>query len=117
VRVRTPSSSRPCSCHHPPDLDAKRWTALTYPTNTLIAAQTWMPAISVPAGYTKDGLPVGIELVGLPYREADLLSIAYSFEQLTKYRKAPASTPTPRVTAASATDACTKLPERLLAES
>jgi amidase len=75
------------------DLDAKRWTVLTYPTNTLIAAQTWMPAISVPAGYTKDGLPVGIEVVGLPYREADLLSVAYSFEQVTKYRKPPASTP------------------------
>jgi amidase len=75
------------------DLDGKRWTVLTYPTNTLIAAQTWMPAISVPAGYTKDGLPVGIEVVGLPYREADLLSIAYSFEQLTRYRKPPASTP------------------------
>ena len=75
------------------DLDAKRWTVLTYPTNTLIAAQTWMPAISGPAGYTKDGVPVGIEVVGLPYREADLLSIAYSFEQVTKYRKAPASTP------------------------
>jgi Asp-tRNA(Asn)/Glu-tRNA(Gln) amidotransferase A subunit family amidase len=75
------------------DIKAKRWTTLTYPTNTLIAAQTWMPAVSLPAGYTKAGLPVGIEMMGLPYREADLLSLAYAFEQATKYRRPPASAP------------------------
>ena len=60
------------------------WTS---PTNTLIAAQTWMPAMSVPAGFTPGGLPVGLEIVGLPYREADLLSLAYAFEQATMHRR------------------------------
>ena len=75
------------------DLDAHKWTTFTYPTNTLIAAQSWLPAISVPAGFSEAGLPVGIEMMGLPYREADLVSIAYAFEQLTHHRRAPASTP------------------------
>ena len=74
------------------DLDAGKWTTFTYPTNTLIAAQSWLPAISVPAGFAS-GLPVGIEMMGLPYREADLVSIAYAYEQLTHHRRAPASTP------------------------
>ena len=60
---------------------------MDFPTNTLIAAQTWMPAVSVPAGFTPDGLPVGLEIVGLPYREAGLLSLAYAYEQLTRHRK------------------------------
>ena len=71
------------------DLDAGRWTTLSFPTNTLIAAQSWMPAISVPAGFTADGLPVGMEIVGLPYGEARLLALAYAFEQATRHRRPP----------------------------
>ncbi|HCU88376.1 MAG TPA: amidase [Gammaproteobacteria bacterium] len=75
------------------DLDAGKWTTFTYPTNTLIAAQSWLPAISVPAGFSQAGLPVGIEMMGLPYNEASLVSLAYAFEQLTHHRRPPASTP------------------------
>jgi amidase len=42
----------------------KKWTTLTFPTNTLIAAQTWMPSICLPAGFAPGGIPVGIEFVG-----------------------------------------------------
>ena len=52
-----------------------------------------MPAVSVPAGFTKAGVPVGMEIVGYPYREADLLSVAYAFEQKTGHRRPPASAP------------------------
>lgn len=75
------------------DLNAGRWKTLEFPTNTLVGAQTWMPAISVPAGFTAGGVPVGMEILGLPYREGDLLALAYSFEQATNHRRAPASTP------------------------
>ena len=68
------------------ELDAGKWPLLDFPTNTLIAAQTWMPAVSVPAGFTPGGLPVGLEIVGLPYREAELLSLAYAYEQLSRHR-------------------------------
>lgn len=76
------------------ELEAGKWRpVLTFPTNTLLAAQTWMPAASVPAGFTSGGLPVGLEIVGLPYREADLLSLAYAFEQATLHRRPSPHTP------------------------
>ena len=75
------------------ELDGGKWPLLEFPTNTLIAAQTWMPAISVPAGFTDANLPVGLEMVGLPYREADLLSLAYAFEQATLHRRPSAHVP------------------------
>lgn len=63
---------------------------LTFPTNTLIASQTWMPSISLPAGFSEEGLPVGLELVVLPYHEPDLFRLGYGFEQVTRHRRAPA---------------------------
>ena len=70
-----------------------RWTALTFPTNTLIAAQTWMPSICVPAGFPPAGIPVGIEIVVLPYHEPDLFRLGYAFEQATHHRRPPAAAP------------------------
>jgi amidase len=51
------------------------------------------PAISVPAGFTADGLPVGLEFLGRAYDEATLIRLAYGFEQGTLFRHPPASTP------------------------
>jgi len=70
-----------------------RWTVLGFPTNTLIAAQTWLPSICLPAGFTPAGVPVGIEMVVLPYHEPDLFKLGFAFEQATHHRKAPQSTP------------------------
>jgi Asp-tRNA(Asn)/Glu-tRNA(Gln) amidotransferase A subunit family amidase len=71
------------------ELDGGRWTTLTFPTNTLIASQAWLPSVSVPAGFTDEGLPVGMEIVGLPYAEPTVLRLAYAFEQATGHRRAP----------------------------
>ncbi len=52
---------------------------------------TGLPAISVPAGFTADGLPVGLQIVGKPRGDLALLQIAHTFEQATAYyRTAPA---------------------------
>ena len=51
------------------------------------------PAISVPAGFTAEGLPVGLEFLGRAYDEATLIKLAYGFEQGTLARQAPGSTP------------------------
>jgi amidase len=69
--------------------DRKQWTTLTFPTNTLIASQTWSPAMTVPAGFTSDGLPVGLEFVAAPYDEATVFRLGYAFEQATRHRRAP----------------------------
>jgi len=61
--------------------------------STILAPMIGFPAISVPAGFTSDGLPVGIELLGRPFSEPTLISLAYSYEQETHHRKPPLSTP------------------------
>jgi amidase len=43
------------------------------------------PAISVPAGFTNAGLPVGIQIVGRHRDEWSMLQIAHAFEQATKH--------------------------------
>ena len=46
---------------------------------------TGLPAISVPAGFTNDGLPVGAQLVGKPRGDLELLRLAHTFEAATNY--------------------------------
>jgi amidase len=46
---------------------------------------TGLPAISVPAGFTADGLPIGLQIVGRRGADLDLLKIAHAFEQATRY--------------------------------
>jgi amidase len=70
-----------------------RWTVLSYPTNTVIAAQSWLPSICLPAGFSPAGVPVGLELIAPPYHEPDLFRLGYAFEQQTHYRRPPASAP------------------------
>jgi amidase len=50
---------------------------------------TGAPAVSVPAGFTSDGLPVGIQIVGRHSCEADLLRLARAFEQAVNIRRRP----------------------------
>jgi len=77
-----------------PTMDGrKQWTVLTFPTNTLIASQTWMPAMTVPAGFTNSGLPVGLEFVAKPYDEPTVFRLGYAFEQATHHRRPPESAP------------------------
>ena len=49
--------------------------------------------ITVPAGFTSDGLPVGITFFGRAYSEPTLLKFAYSYEQATHHRIPPTTTP------------------------
>lgn len=71
------------------DLADGRYTALTFPTNTVIASQAGLPALSAPVGFTDEGIPVGLEVIARPYREADLLRFAAGLERLLEPRHAP----------------------------
>ncbi|HZR99033.1 MAG TPA: amidase family protein [Chloroflexota bacterium] len=61
--------------------------------NRALASYLGYPAISVPAGFTPPGLPVGIEFLGRPFAEGTLLQIAYAYEQATHHRRPPTTTP------------------------
>jgi Asp-tRNA(Asn)/Glu-tRNA(Gln) amidotransferase A subunit family amidase len=55
---------------------------------------TGMPAITVPMGYTRqNALPAGMTFFGRAFDEPRLIKLAYGFEQTTKWRREPASTP------------------------
>jgi aspartyl-tRNA(Asn)/glutamyl-tRNA(Gln) amidotransferase subunit A len=40
-----------------------------------------LPGISLPSGFTKSGLPIGLQLIGQPFQEANLLAIAHAYER------------------------------------
>jgi amidase len=55
---------------------------------------TGFPAVNVPMGYTRGGrLPAGMTIYGRPWSEAKLLRLAYAYEQATRRRRPPESTP------------------------
>jgi amidase len=60
---------------------------------TDIANLTGFPDLIVPAGFTGDGLPVGLSFFGLAFSEPRLLPLGYSFEQVTHARRRPVHTP------------------------
>ena len=62
-------------------------------SNCHLSAWSGYPAITVPAGYTVDGHPVGLEMISTPWTEATLLNYAYAFEQGTHHRTPPSLAP------------------------
>ncbi len=60
-----------------------------------IASYGGLPEITVPAGYTREGFPIGLSILGRPFSEDKLLAFAYAFEQKTNFRKAPDLTKKP----------------------
>jgi amidase len=89
-------------------MDEQRLDALVYPTarriaptiggnqlgsNAGLSAQTGLPAITVPAGFTAGGFPVGLEMLGRAFAESTLLGLAFAYEQKTRHRRPPASAP------------------------
>lgn len=95
-------------------LDDNQLDALIYPTirqkpvlvpstsqagsNCRVSAQSGLPAVSVPVGFTpatsdSNPIPVGMEFLGREFTEGDLLQMAFSWEQATHVRQVPASTP------------------------
>jgi amidase len=89
-------------------MEEHRLSALVYPTlrrkparigeaqggtNCSLSAHSGLPALGVPAAWTDDGLPVGMDLLGRPWSETQLLSLGLGIEETLKLRRAPFSTP------------------------
>lgn len=71
---------------NPPFVNTKGVTHI----NTFLV---YVASLSVPAGYTSDGLPVGITFLGRGYDEPTILKLAYAYEQATMHRRSPTTTP------------------------
>jgi aspartyl-tRNA(Asn)/glutamyl-tRNA(Gln) amidotransferase subunit A len=52
---------------------------------TGVASLTGLPALNVPCGFDSSGLPVGMQIIGAPFTEANLFSIGHAFQQATDY--------------------------------
>lgn len=52
---------------------------------TLSANLAGIPGMSVPCGFSKDGLPIGLQLMASHFKEATLLNVAHHFEQATNF--------------------------------
>lgn len=61
--------------------------------NRYLSPVIGFPALTVPAGFTSDNLPIGLEFLGRPFTEATLLRFGYAYEQGTNRRLPPATTP------------------------
>ena len=67
--------------------------------NGVLGSVTGFPSIVVPGGFSSPapsapiGVPIGLEILGRPWSEPVLIQIAYAFEQATKFRRPPESTP------------------------
>ena len=46
-----------------------------------------IPTISIPCGFTKDGMPIGLQLAAAPWRGIVLLQAAQAYEQATEWHK------------------------------
>lgn len=93
-------------------MDAANLDALVYPTwanppahidnaaeeyrgdnSQVLVPTAGLPAVTVPMGFWQDRLPAGLQVVGRPYAEGNLIEIAYSYEQRTQHRKPPMGFP------------------------
>lgn len=60
-------------------------TYIDWMKSCYLVTVTGLPAISVPAGFTPEGLPVGIQIVGRPRDDLGVLQLARAFEDATRY--------------------------------
>ena len=56
---------------------------------TVTANLAGLPGISIPTGLDKKGLPLGLQLIGRPWNESELLNLAFRLEQDTHFSKKP----------------------------
>ena len=61
---------------------AGRLTRFTAPFNL-----AGLPALSIPCGFTSEGLPIGLQIVARAWGDAKVLNAGYAFEQATEWHK------------------------------
>ena len=73
------------------DMDIGETPMVSYIHHTFAANLGGQPSLSAPCGFTREGLPIGYQLMGRPFDEATLFRIAYAYEQAHDWhtRQAP----------------------------
>ena len=82
VAVTASSMDPPCRIDDPKAVETTYGRQARAPFNV-----TGSPALSIPVGFTKSGLPLGIQIVGKPYDEATIYGVANTYEQATEWGK------------------------------
>lgn len=77
-----PNTSFKFGAHNASPLEMYLEDIYTVPVN-----MAGLPGISVPGGFDKNGLPIGIQFIGKAFDEKNILQVAYAFEQNTTYHK------------------------------
>lgn len=62
-------------------------------TTCQLSATTGFPAMAMPAGFTSDGVPIGLEVLGPAWSDTRLVSLAYAYEQAARPRRPAPTTP------------------------
>jgi amidase len=62
-------------------------------TPTLNTFLVYVPAITVPSGFTPEHIPTGVTFLGRPYDDAKMIALAYAYERATHHRVPPTTTP------------------------
>jgi Asp-tRNA(Asn)/Glu-tRNA(Gln) amidotransferase A subunit family amidase len=88
------------------DLDVLAYPTFNYPPRRIgdlntpygansgtLSPPTGFPAFNVPMGYSFGKLPAGLQLLGRPFSEPTLIRLCYAYEQATRHRRPPESTP------------------------
>ena len=57
------------------------------PSNTSVFNHFGTPALTLPCGFSKEGMPIGLQIAAAPYREAVVLQFAYAYQQATEWHK------------------------------
>jgi aspartyl-tRNA(Asn)/glutamyl-tRNA(Gln) amidotransferase subunit A len=50
-----------------------------------VPSLTGLPSISVPCGFSPDGLPIGMQIIGRPFDEATIFRVGHQFQQATDW--------------------------------
>jgi Asp-tRNA(Asn)/Glu-tRNA(Gln) amidotransferase A subunit family amidase len=77
---------------HPPVLLGDRGQSPQGALTFIGSAMQW-PVVAVPIGFVGERLPVGMQILGRPWSEGQLLRFAYAYEQATGHRRPPPSAP------------------------
>ena len=82
--VITPSAPKPAQPMEKAASDARRRSG---PSFTSLFNITGLPALSIPMGFSSDGLPLSLQIAGRPFDEATVLRAGYAYESATDWHR------------------------------